>query len=129
MFISPETRAAILADLKQPNSDIQRVSRAYGVPIRFIRDILPPPPPAPTNTEVFEGYGRPELQKYLISRTRAGAAWPAADAPAIQHARNEYDAGIIEMCTGRDGDWLILYAIPRRTPAHNRLPYFKGLMV
>lgn len=41
----------------------------------------------------------------------------------IAQARQAYDAGIIEMATGRDGDDATLYAIPRRNLAF-RPPWF-----
>lgn len=129
MFLSPETRAAITADLAAPNADIARISRAYGVPIRVIRGFLPQPEPASAASERFGGRGRPDIEHFSISRTLAGNPWPAKDAVGIDNARRSYDAGLIEMATGRDGDWLILYAFPRKRPAKNRLPYFKGMSV
>ena len=62
-----------------------------------------------------------ELEKYKVAEIRAGMAW--ASTPAILKAKHDYDAGLTEMCTGRDGDVLILYSIPRKTRAR-RTPYF-----
>lgn len=52
--------------------------------------------------------GRPELRKHIVSVTRAGNAWPYTDARSIKLAQMQYDAGLIEMCQGRDAQYLIL---------------------
>lgn len=71
----------------------------------------------------YDGYGRPELREFLIARRTKHEGWD--NQPTIASAREEYDAGIIEMCQGRDGDWLLLYRIPRKVPAPPRA-YFSG---
>lgn len=75
-------------------------------------------------TEVIEIYkgrvgtgsreiGREELRPYIVAVTVAGQAWSPRDRKAILSARMRYDQGLDEMCTGRDGAFLILYSIPR----------------
>lgn len=70
------------------------------------------------------GYGRPELENFIVARRTVGSrAWDNTD-PAIADARLSYEAGTHELATGRDGGWRILYAIPRKkvTPRPN---YFR----
>jgi hypothetical protein len=127
MRISPETRAMILEDLKVPGADISRVSRHYGVPLRILRDMAtetPVPTSVSGSLETNGGFGRPELIRFTLSRTLAGMPWPIEDQGAIDAARINYDAGFLEMCQGRDGNWLILYAIPRREVAVRASKYF-----
>lgn len=75
-----------------------------------------------------DGHGPQNLRKYILSRRHASSAvWPEKDMPVIRRARIEYDAGLIEMPTHRDADWLILYRIPRNVKAKPR-SVFSGAM-
>lgn len=75
-----------------------------------------------------EGLGRKELQKYLVGclTIGIGEAWDNKD-PKIKKARDDYDAGLSIVCTGRDGMNLLLYSIPRKKPIKNFEPYFEIL--
>ena len=73
--------------------------------------------------ETHGGFGRPELVQYTVARKRPTPAWEN-DSPEIRLARKNYEAGTHELATGRDGDWLILYSIPRRAVAPGRSTYF-----
>jgi len=72
------------------------------------------------------GDGRNDLKKYMIAKTRTHQEWDNTD-PKIKKARQDFDDGKIEMCTGRDGLYLILYAIPRKVVKMNNKPYFTEL--
>ena len=126
MFIPLATKKMILEDLAKPNADVSKIARVYGYPARMIRELLCSEPAPATFEEQNGGRGRESLQKYIVSRTLAGAAWPELDREIIEKARLDYDAGVIEMCQGRDGDWIILYAIPR-TKVTERHPYFTAI--
>lgn len=76
-----------------------------------------------SRAEQYEGWGRPELRDFVVDRKRAYQAWDNT-IPNIATARANYEAGTHEMCTGRDGDWLILYSIPRDRVAP-RPDYFR----
>lgn len=70
------------------------------------------------------GFGRPELESYIVARRKVTSrSWDNAE-PAIADARLAYEKGTHELATGRDGGWLILYAIPRKK-ATPRTNYFK----
>lgn len=63
--------------------------------------------------ERFGGLGPEHLRKYAVARKNVLQTWDNDDL-AIARAREAYEAGTHTMCTGRDGDWLILYSIPLR---------------
>lgn len=117
--LSPVEREMLRADLKTRSPS--QIARTYGL---SLSDILNTPSSGPVFAPVSDdGWGRQELRAYIVSRTKAGAGWPLADLSKIMTARRDYDAGLVEMCTGRDGKFLILYSIPRKQPTDSR-PYF-----
>lgn len=71
-----------------------------------------------------DGYGKDTLRPFIISRRYVDNDWPAMDDLVINKARDNYDAGTVEMVTARDGFYQILYSIPREIIAKNRKPYF-----
>jgi len=71
-----------------------------------------------------DGYGKPSLRPYLISRRYVDSTWPAMDEAVISKARQDYDDGKIELVTGRDGFYQILYRIPRKIIDTARKPWF-----
>lgn len=59
--------------------------------------------------------GRPKLTKFIVSSRHINEiGWPKVDRRLIETARRNYEAGTHEMCSGRDGQWIILYSIPRK---------------
>lgn len=70
-----------------------------------------------------DGGGHPPLRRFAIQRKFVSDDWLVTD--EVRRARAAYDLGQVEIATGRDGDWLILYAIPRRKPDRRRRPYFE----
>lgn len=76
--------------------------------------------------EELHGWGRVNLQPYILSRRRSFApSWPTEDLPVILEHRRMHDQGKVTMCQGRSGEWIIQYAIPLRRPI-KREPYFYG---
>jgi len=74
---------------------------------------------APFAVAVSAGGARKAPDAYIIARralNRADATWRpmAGSGWTNADARAAYDAGRIELATGRDGDDATLYAIPRR---------------
>lgn len=64
----------------------------------------------------------PKLDRFQIAAKNVRAPWPVTR--EIIEAKQRYDRGEVEIVTGRDGETLLLYCIPRREIAKNRRPYF-----
>lgn len=75
-----------------------------------------------------DGYGRKELRKYIISRRYIDDEWPSIDDVIIEATRKAYDEGKVEMITGRDGFFQILYRIPRERIDTKRKAYFAPML-
>lgn len=102
-----------------------RVARALGIPMEKVKAILgEDTPPIQRRQALFGGRGRPEMEKYIIATTHVDQPWNNKD-PEIAKGRFDYEAGTHEMMTGRDGDTLILYLIPR-VKIDPRPNYFSG---
>lgn len=123
--VTPELRAEIIAGLRKLRSP-SKVMRATGIDLRIILPIADELAGMPRviREEVHGGYGRPDLRDHLVGRKRAHEVWENSEL-AIAEARSRYEAGTHEMCTGRDGDWLLLYSIPRNEPTAPRPDAFK----
>lgn len=72
----------------------------------------------------FGGRGRPELEKFIMATKNANEPWDN-NLSELRQARARYEAGTHEMCSGRDGDNIILYCIPRAV-VEPRLGYFRS---
>lgn len=118
--ISDVQREQILDELKR-TPDESKVARRLGLPVRIIRDIHINDGQHCVVSE--DGLGRPELRQYIIAIKHVDDVWDNRD-PKIMAARTRYDAGEVEVVTGRDGFNLILYSIPRKNPDPNRRVYF-----
>lgn len=73
----------------------------------------------------FENKGR---LRVVSVRHRDDAGWPVQDRRAIERAREQYDAGLIEMVQGRQSPWVIQYAATRRRPNPKREPWFSRVL-
>lgn len=113
-MITPEIRQEIVAELRKTRAP-GKVARSLGIDIRLVLPIADELSglPRTSHEERFGGYGRPELSEFLVGRKRAHETWDNSD-PLIAGARDAYEAGTHDMATGRDGDWLLLYSIPKR---------------
>lgn len=67
--------------------------------------------------------GRPELRKYIVTIRHVNGIW--SDFGVIERARKDYDDGKVELCQARDGNNIILYAIPRGTRIKRPFRYFE----
>lgn len=106
-----------------------KIATRYGVPIplvRFIMQEMPSPNTAFTKHST-DGWGKDSLRPFLIARKIAGEAWPSSYDSNIEAARDQYDAGVTEMFQGRDGDFILLYSMPRKRPANRICPYFSNV--
>lgn len=124
MNIDTTLEQEIVAELRKVRAPA-KVARNLGLDIRTVLFVSDKIGGASRNNrpETYGGRGRPDLAPYYVSRKRAYQAWDNSD-PDIAAARAAYEAGTHEMVTGRDGDWLILYSIPRNK-VQPRPDYFK----
>ena len=115
-----------LRGVSKPN--LAKVAHENGVPIGLVRVVYDELPVTSSSfTRLSEdGWGRQELRDYIVSRKKVDGSWPDSDNKIIVEARQKYDDGLIELCQGRDGDFTILYAIPRRSIIRRR-PYFVNM--
>lgn len=96
------------------------IARLVGQPVSKVRDVM-----KKTDLAHLPGWGRVELQCHLISRKQINhETWPAADQLVILNHRRQHDQGQVTMCQGRDGLWILQYAIPRKSPSRRAVPYF-----
>lgn len=120
---------SLISDIKAdvPNASPIKVAHKFGVPVGLVRFIINETPNPNTEfTKLSEdGWGRPALRRFILTRKPVGESWPKADEENLQKHRELYDAGLVEMCQGRDGDFIIQYSMPRRKPASRRHPWFK----
>ncbi len=124
MPITALEREIVVKELE--TTDVVTIVRKYGFALRDVREVQI----AKLKLHVVGAdpeWGRPEIQQYAIARKEIDdQPWDLTDGRIVQ-ARKDYDAGLIEMATGRAnteaGPFLILYAIPRRKPI-DREPYF-----
>lgn len=112
----------VLATLKANKGNYEMASKFLHIPMDRVREI------DVRENKLFnytpEGKGRVEMKSYVIATRHVinRDGWDNRD-PKIVEARRLYDAGLVEMVTGRDGMQLVLYAIPRRYKIA-RKPYF-----
>lgn len=71
----------------------------------------------------LNGWGRLTMQKHIISRRHVIAEWPDSHNFRLAHYRKLHDQGRVNMCQGRDGMFIIQYAIPNPHPV-KRETYF-----
>lgn len=103
--------------------DPQRIASHLGV---TLPNISPFAPFNPRRRQPPENIGNPKLKHRIVSIRHSMTDWPLADLEKINRARKLYDDGTHEICQGREGDWFILYCIPRKVRTSPR-KYFSTL--
>jgi len=122
--LTPAIREEILRDLRKTRAPA-RTAKNLGYRIHLVLQVQEEDNhPRTVRQEMYGGMGRPEMQKYIVARKRAWETWNNEDND-IATARNMYEGGVVELATGRDGDWLILYSIPRVKRVKDREGYFQ----
>lgn len=113
-----------LEEIKRFSTDYVRISKKVGLSPITVRDIDITINRRFVITE--DGYGRYDIRRRLIARRHVDTdGWDETNA-VIRAAKSEYDNGTVELATGRDGFWLLLYRFPRRVKDAKREPYFTG---
>ena len=94
-----------------------RVAKALGIGMAKVKAILADNTPVIERRKaLFNGQGRPELRQYIVAIRHSDTPEWDNTSEEISEARSAYEAGTHEMCTGYDGDYTILYSIPRSIP-------------
>lgn len=123
--VDQETRDRILETLKHNGGDYIAAAKSLALPAYLISmvDIVA----YGKFNYTPEGKGPKHLQKYIVAirSLYIHSGWDNAN-PAIVKARKDYDAGLVELATGRDGANIILYSLPRKQKDHKRKPYFSA---
>lgn len=101
--------------------DHGKIARRLGLPLKVIREV--DIDVCGRHVQTSDRGGALDLRKYVIATKHVDTVWPTDDAKIIS-AQKLYDNGVVEICTGRDGFMMILYAIPRREKDVKRTPYF-----
>ncbi len=79
------------------------------------------------NPEYEPGWGRPDMHPYIISRRHVSwPKWPSEDAQLLYEHKKLHDEGKVTMCQGRDGEWIIQYAIHNNPPVRRAAYFFSG---
>jgi hypothetical protein len=60
----------------------------------------------------LEGWGKPSMHQHIISRRELDEKWPRADKARLEYHRKLHDQGLMTMCQGRDGNFILQYAVP-----------------
>ena len=104
------------------------IAREFCMPFFLVRRILDGRDPPGgyrkiiVKDELFNEEGRIELRKYVVARRGIdGSPWSRP--LAVAHAREQYDAGVVELAQGRSKDYFFLYAFPLKEKTI-REPYF-----
>lgn len=114
MDIDPNTKREILQSLLRTRSP-HKTAKKTGYDISVVLQVYDAERnPHPPRKERWGGDGRPDLRQYLVAKKNAWEEWDNND-PAVRELREDYEAGVRLMATGRDGNWLLLYGIPAIT--------------
>lgn len=129
--LTPAVREMVTKELRRPGAIPTSIARRYNVPLRTLRSIQEEEGLVVSRTRSLQGDCQGEipdrLKPFVLHVKALQDPWP--DTPEIAQAKNDYDEGLVELCTGRlrrEGarDALVLYRIPRRTRDEKRSPYF-----
>lgn len=97
------------------------ISDQLGIPFSKVLELSSPDKP-----HSFD-LGKKSLRRHLIAVKRSAEEWPAKFSRQINLARMQYDAGLVEMFQGRDGEYILLYAKKRQVPLTEERAYFSTM--
>jgi len=117
----------IKKELNAPRVNPVRIATKLGVPIALVRFISNETPSQVSDFTIHseDGWGRPELRDFIVTRKLAAGDWPSEDRATIEKLREQYDEGLVELAQGRDGNFVIQYVFYRSKKAKRSYPYFK----
>lgn len=109
-----------ICDMLAKSRNPHEIARVTGTKVSEVRKVMK------ENPSELSGWGRPVMQPHIISRRRVlDGPWPAEDSSLIIDSKRLHDQGRVTMCQGRDGPWVIQYAVPMSPPVR-RPAYFYG---
>lgn len=92
-----------------------KTASTYGISVSEVWRLIDENPSYLENRpERFGGWGRPEIQEFVVARVSSGHEPWDNTSPPVAEARRLYEEGYVDMMTGRDGRWRLLYAFPRK---------------
>lgn len=115
--VTPLLRARIFKCF-ETHKNADGVAKELQVDVKTVRHILK----TRGYYEQSDGRGPATLKPYIVAVRTIEDQWDNTQ-PEIKKARKDYDDGKVELCQGRDGDNIILYAIPKRRQV-DRKPFF-----
>ena len=119
--ITPLLRSGIVKSFEKYR-DPEKVAKALEVSLKTVKYVLK----VQEYLDKGEGHGPSLLKPYLVAVKNADEPWDN-NLPELAQAREEYDAGKVELCQKKVDDLILLYAIPRRRKT-TRKPYFKEIL-
>lgn len=121
--MTPLEEENVIAYLRA-GKEVVRTARFWNVPVGEVKEIA-----GRLAIETGTGAVRKDISHFAIATKHVDARWP--DTAEIKQARLDYEAGTVEMATGRSydangrrGTIQTLYVFPRRHPVKNRAPWF-----
>ena len=130
-MLSPQQKSWAREEYLRNGGDMSRVARDLGLNYADLKAFFAPAPAVyrpilgsgatvPKDERGRIVLGREEMRDYIISARHVYYPWPEEHEGRLAAARAAYDAGKMEMCQGRDGPYIIQYAIPRAKPTKPR---------
>lgn len=107
-----------MKDILQSTRNPLDIAEALNIPLAKARGMV-----SDCDYEV-EGWGKPYLQRHIISRRHVHQGWPEAHSPRLAHYRKLHDQGRVNMCQGRDGMFIIQYAVPNNPPVKREIYFY-----
>lgn len=118
-----ERQFKALEELLSKTRNPHEIADQLDLKLSEVRDVM-----RTIELDELPGWGRQSMQRYIVSRRTCGAAaWPASDQTRLLECRRQHDQGRVTMCQGRDGEFIIQYAVPTRGRPLKRNAYFSGV--
>ena len=126
MALTDYERRQAAASLELNGHNLHRTAKEFGYPLADLGSEFGMRPDPLVKAATPEEVAEARFPQWLVSVTKAGSPWPVEHADVIEEARRSHDSGVADMCTGRQGDHLYLYLIPRKVPDAARELYFSA---
>lgn len=116
-----QSQVKTVTTLLETNRNPIEISRRLHVSPTEVRSLMS------DELEPIFGWGRVTLQRHIISRRRLNSpCWPPEDSAVLHEHRRLHDQGKVTMCQGRDGDYIIQYAMISKGNLRRRAYFYGG---